>query len=67
MAGAVSVLVVAIALGILSHFALQQAIGFDPWLAILVLVVATALAVATAYLAARAPIRVRPLEALRNE
>jgi ABC-type lipoprotein release transport system permease subunit len=34
---------------------------------VLVLVIATALAVVTAYLTARTPIRIRPLEALRNE
>jgi predicted lysophospholipase L1 biosynthesis ABC-type transport system permease subunit len=67
LAGAGSVLATAIALGLLSHFALQQAIGFDPLLAVVVLVIAAALAVLTAYLAARAPIQVRPLEALRNE
>jgi len=67
LAGAASVLLTAIALGLLSHFALQQAIGFDPVLAVAVLVIATVVAVSTAYLSARGPIAVRPLEALRNE
>lgn len=67
LAGAVSVLALAIALGLLSHFALQRAVGFDPVVAVVVLIVATALAVVTAYLTARTPIRIRPLEALRNE
>ena len=67
LAGAVSVLATAIGLGILSHYALQQAIGFDPGVAVLVLAVATALAVTTAYLTARNPVRIRPLEALRND
>jgi predicted lysophospholipase L1 biosynthesis ABC-type transport system permease subunit len=67
LAGAASVLLTAIALALLSHFALQQAIGFDPVLAVVVLVIATLVAVATAYVSARGPIAVRPLEALRNE
>ncbi|HEX8919637.1 MAG TPA: FtsX-like permease family protein [Chloroflexota bacterium] len=67
LAGAVSVLATAIALGLLSHYALQQAIGFDPTVAILVLLVASLLAMITAFLAARAPVSVRPIEALRNE
>jgi putative ABC transport system permease protein len=67
LAGAASVLLTAIALGLLSHFALQQPIGFDPGLAVFVLVVATLVAVVTAYLSSRGPIGVRPLEALRNE
>lgn len=67
LAGATSVLGVAVGLALLSHFALQQAVGFDPGVAVLVLAVATALAVGIAYLTARAPTRVRPLEALRNE
>ncbi|GAC1321575.1 MAG: hypothetical protein NVSMB22_07330 [Chloroflexota bacterium] len=67
VAGATSVLGTAIALGVLSRVALQQSIGFDPLVAVYVLFVATALAVVTAYIAARTPIRVRPLEALRNE
>jgi hypothetical protein len=36
-------------------------------LAVVVLVIATLVAVATAYVSARGPIAVRPLEALRNE
>jgi ABC-type antimicrobial peptide transport system permease subunit len=67
LAGAVSVLMVLISLGLISHFALSKAIGFDPVVAVLVLLGATLLAVATAYLAARTAVRVRPLEALRNE
>lgn len=67
LAGAVSVLAAAIGLALLSHFALQQAIGFDPVVAVIVLLIAAALAVVTAYLTARTPVRVRPLEALRNE
>jgi ABC-type antimicrobial peptide transport system permease subunit len=67
LAGAASVLLTAIALALISKLALQQAIGFDPVLAVVVLVIATVIAVATAYLSARAPIAVRPLEALRNE
>jgi predicted lysophospholipase L1 biosynthesis ABC-type transport system permease subunit len=67
LAGAVSVLAAAIGLALLSHFALQQAIGFDPVVAVIVLLIAAALAVVTAYLTARVPVRVRPLEALRNE
>jgi ABC-type antimicrobial peptide transport system permease subunit len=67
LAGAVSVLAVAIALGILSRLALRNAIGFDPGVALLTLVLAAALAVATAYITARGPIKIRPIEALRNE
>ncbi len=67
IAGAASVLAAAIALGLLSRLALQRAVGFDPVLAVYVLAAAVVLAVFTAYLAARAPIGVRPLEALRNE
>lgn len=67
LAGAVSVLMVVVTLGLISHFALTRAIGFDPVVAVLVLAGATILAVATAYLAARSAVRIRPLEALRNE
>lgn len=67
IAGAASVLGAAIALGVLSRMALQQAIGFDPLVAVYVLIVAAALAIVTAYLAARTPVRMRPLEALRND
>jgi len=67
LAGSVSILLVVAALSLLSHFALQQAIGFDPLVATLVLLLAAALAVLTAYLAARAPVRIRPIEVLRNE
>lgn len=67
IAGSVSVLLVAVALAALSHFALQTAIGFDPLLAVLVLAGASVLAVGVAYLSARSPIAIRPLEALRNE
>jgi ABC-type antimicrobial peptide transport system permease subunit len=67
LAGAVSVLMVVVTLGLISHFALTRAIGFDPVIAVLVLLGATVLAVTTAYLAARTAVRVRPLEALRNE
>lgn len=67
IAGAFSVLLVAVGLAALSHFALQTAIGFDPLLAVLVLIVASLLAVVIAYFSARRPIDVRPLEALRNE
>jgi putative ABC transport system permease protein len=67
LAGAVSVLMVVVTLGLISHFALTRAIGFDPVVAVLVLVGATILAVATAFLAARSAVRIRPLEALRNE
>jgi putative ABC transport system permease protein len=67
LAGAVSVLGVVGALSILSRVALDQAIGFDPVVAALILVFAAVLAVATSYLAARAPINVRPIEVLRNE
>ncbi|MBV9281098.1 MAG: FtsX-like permease family protein [Chloroflexi bacterium] len=67
LAGAVSVFVTAVALGLLSHYAFNQAIGFDPVLAMLVLLIAAAMAVMTAFLSARAPIRIRPLEALRND
>ncbi len=67
LAGAVSVLMVLITLALISHFALSQAIGFDPQIAVLVLVGATGLAVSTAYIAARHAVGVRPLEALRNE
>jgi hypothetical protein len=35
--------------------------------AVLVLAAAASLAVATAYLTARSPVQVRPIEALRNE
>jgi ABC-type antimicrobial peptide transport system permease subunit len=67
LAGVVSVLVVVATLSAISHLALQKAIGFDPVVAVLVLLGATGLAVGTAYLAARTPIRVRPIEVLRNE
>ncbi|MBV9279704.1 MAG: FtsX-like permease family protein [Chloroflexi bacterium] len=67
LAGAVSVLCTAIALRVLSNLALAQAVGFDPVLAVVVLVIATGLAVVTAYVTARTPLRVRPIEALRNE
>lgn len=67
LAGAVSVLLVVVSLAILARVALQRAIGFDPVVAVLVLLGATALAVITAYLAARTPVRVRPIEVLRNE
>jgi len=67
LAGAVSVLIAAILLGLISHFALQQAVGFDPTVAVVVLLAAIILAVVTAYLTARRPLRIRPIEALRNE
>jgi len=67
IAGATSVLGTALALGVLSRLALQRAVGFDPLLAIWVLLAAALLALATAYLAARKPVGLRPLEALRNE
>jgi len=67
LAGAVAVLALVVALGIISRVALQHAIGFDPVVAVLVLLGATLLAVLTAYLAARTAVKVRPLEALRNE
>jgi ABC-type antimicrobial peptide transport system permease subunit len=67
LAGAVSVLIAAILLALISHFALQQAVGFDPAVAVIVLVLAIILAVVTAYLTARRPLRIRPIEALRNE
>jgi ABC-type antimicrobial peptide transport system permease subunit len=67
LAGAVSVLIAAILLALISHFALQQAVGFDPTVAVLVLGLAIVLAVVTAYLTARRPLRIRPIEALRNE
>ncbi|MDQ2742043.1 MAG: FtsX-like permease family protein, partial [Chloroflexota bacterium] len=67
VAGAVSVFLVAVALAGLSHFVLQTAIGFDPLLAVLVLVGASTLAVLVAYLSARTPVGIRPIEALRNE
>lgn len=67
LAGAVSVLATAIFLRLLSRFALQQAIGFDPLLAIVIMAIAISLAVLTAYVTARGPLRMRPLEALRNE
>jgi ABC-type antimicrobial peptide transport system permease subunit len=63
----VSVLIAAILLALISHFALQQAVGFDPAVAVIVLVLAIILAVVTAYLTARRPLRIRPIEALRNE
>jgi putative ABC transport system permease protein len=67
LAGAVSVLGVVASLAILSKVALDQAIGFDPVVATLILAIAAALAVVTSYLAARTPINVRPIEVLRNE
>ena len=67
LAGPVSVVVVVAVLGIISRQALQKAIGFDPVVAVLVLIMAAVLAVGTAYLAARRPVRVRPIEVLRNE
>jgi ABC-type antimicrobial peptide transport system permease subunit len=67
LAGTVSVLAAALTLGILSRLAFQRAIGFDPVVAIYILIGAALLAIFTAYLAARTPIRIRPLEALRNE
>jgi putative ABC transport system permease protein len=67
LAGSMSVVTVASALSILSRIALDRQIGFDPGVATLVLILATLLAVGTAYLAARTPVRVRPIEALRNE
>jgi len=67
LAGALSVLGVAIALALISHFALRRAVGFDPAVAVMVLVFATGLAAAIAYVAARGPVGVRPIEALRNE
>jgi len=67
LAGSVAVLGTAIGLAILSRYALSQAIGFDPVVALIVLAIAIGLAVITAYLTARSPLRIRPLEALRNE
>jgi ABC-type antimicrobial peptide transport system permease subunit len=67
LAGAVSVMLVAALLTVISHLALQKAIGFDPVVAVVVLAGATLLALVTAYLAARTPVRVRPIEVLRNE
>ncbi|MDQ3899997.1 MAG: FtsX-like permease family protein [Actinomycetota bacterium] len=67
LAGAVSVVATAIALEILSRYALQHAIGFDPMVAVIVLVVAAALAAITACVTAWRPVRIRPIEALRNE
>lgn len=67
LAGAVSVLVLMAALGLLSHFALGTPVAFDPLVAVLVLVASAALAIVTAYLAARGPVKLRSLEVLRNE
>ena len=67
LAGAVSVLAVVAALAVLSRVALDQVIGFDPKVASLILVIAALLAIATSYLAARTPINIRPIEALRND
>jgi ABC-type antimicrobial peptide transport system permease subunit len=67
LAGTVSVLAAALILGVISRLAFQKAIGFDPVVALWVLIAAAFLAVVTAYLAARTPVRIRPLEALRNE
>jgi putative ABC transport system permease protein len=67
LAGAVSVIAVVFALGLFSRLSLQRAIGFDPVVATLTLLLAAALAIVTAYITARGPVKIRPIEALRNE
>lgn len=67
LAGAVSVLAAAVSLRVLSRVALDNAVGFDPVVALIVLIIAAALAVVTAYVTAHRPIQVRPIEVLRNE
>lgn len=67
IAGALSILGAALALDLISHFALQTAVPFDPVISVVVVVAAVLLAVLTAYVAGRHPISVRPLETLRNE
>lgn len=67
LAGALSILAAALALDLLSHFALQTAVPFDPTVSVVVVLASALLAVLTAYGAARRPIGVRPLETLRND
>jgi putative ABC transport system permease protein len=67
LAGAFSILAAALGLDLLSHFALQTAVPFDPGVSVTVVLVAALLAVLTAFVAGRRPIGVRPLEALRND
>ncbi len=67
LAGALAILGAALALDLISHFALQTAVPFDPEVSVFVVLAAALLAVLTAYVAGRRPIRVRPLEALRND
>lgn len=67
LAGALAILVAALALDLISHFALHTAVPFDPDVSVFVVVAATFLAVVTAYAAGRRPIGVRPLETLRND
>jgi putative ABC transport system permease protein len=67
IAGAVSIICVLAGLALLSRLALNRAIGYDPVVATLVLLIATGLAIVTAYLTARKPVGIRPIEALRND
>jgi putative ABC transport system permease protein len=67
LAGALSILAAALALDLISHFALQTAVPFDPAVSVAVVLTAALLAVVTAYVAGRRPIGVRPLETLRND
>jgi putative ABC transport system permease protein len=67
LAGAFSILAAALGLDLLSHFALQTAVPFDPVVSVIVVLAAALLAVLTAYVAGRRPIGVRPLETLRND
>lgn len=67
LAGAVAILAAALALDLISHVALQTAVPFDPEVSVFVVLAAALLAVLTAYVAARRPIGVRPLETLRND
>lgn len=67
IAGASSTVCLVVALALLSRLALNTPIWFDPGVAVLVMLGATGLAMGTAYLSARGPLTVRPIEALRNE
>jgi putative ABC transport system permease protein len=67
LAGAVSVILVAVGLALLSRYALQVSVNFDPVLAAGVVVAAAAMAMIIAYLSSRGPLRIRPVEAMRND
>jgi putative ABC transport system permease protein len=66
LAGAVSVIVVAVGLAALSRWVFTTKIGFSAGIAIIVLVIGALIAMLGAWLGSRRAVRLRPTEVLRN-